>query len=78
MPFGEATIHEDAGQWVVRLEGLEGTHMLTVDLESWREKLRGAPWVADATLRRVFPRWRVPPPHVEARPADSAQVVRAT
>jgi cell division protein FtsQ len=44
------------GEVLSRLEGLEGTHMLTVDLESWREKLRGAPWVADATLRRVFPR----------------------
>jgi len=44
------------GEVLSRLEGLEGTHMLTVDLESWRGKLRGAPWVADATLRRVFPR----------------------
>ena len=24
MPFGEATLHEDGGQWVVRLEGYEG------------------------------------------------------
>ena len=44
------------GEVLSRLEGLEGAHMLTVDLESWRGKLRGAPWVADATLRRVFPR----------------------
>jgi len=44
------------GEVLSRLEGLEGAHMLTVDLESWRERLRGAPWVADATLRRVFPR----------------------
>ena len=44
------------GEVLSRLEGLEGTHMLTVDLETWRGKLRGAPWVADATLRRVFPR----------------------
>ena len=44
------------GEVLSRLDGLEGSHMLTVDLESWRERLRGAPWVADATLRRVFPR----------------------
>jgi len=29
-------------------------------------------------LRRVFPRWRVPPPHVDARPQAAAEVVRAT
>ena len=39
-----------------RLAGLEGSHMLTVDLEQWRQRLRAAPWVADARLRRVFPR----------------------
>jgi cell division septal protein FtsQ len=44
------------GEVLSRLEGLDGAHMLTVDLETWRERLRGAPWVADATLRRVFPR----------------------
>jgi cell division septal protein FtsQ len=44
------------GEVLSRLEGLEGAHMLTVDLENWRNRLRGAPWVADATLRRVFPR----------------------
>ena len=44
------------GEVISRLDGLEGAHMLTVDLETWREKLRGAPWVADARLRRVFPR----------------------
>ena len=44
------------GEVLSLLDGLEGAHMLTVDLETWRQKLRGAPWVADATLRRVFPR----------------------
>jgi hypothetical protein len=29
-------------------------------------------------LRHAFPRRRVPPPHVDARPADAAEVVRAT
>jgi cell division protein FtsQ len=43
------------GEVITRLDGLEGTNMLTVDLESWRRKLKDAPWVADATLRRLFP-----------------------
>ena len=43
------------GEVLSRLDGLTGMHMLTVDLERWRERLREAPWVADATLRRVFP-----------------------
>jgi cell division protein FtsQ len=43
------------GEVLARLEGLEGPNMLTADLETWREKLKTAPWVADATLRRVFP-----------------------
>jgi cell division protein FtsQ len=29
--------------------------MVTADLESWREKLLGSPWVADAAIRRVLP-----------------------
>ncbi len=37
------------------LEGLRGTSMVTADLESWRQKLLDAPWVAEATIRRVFP-----------------------
>jgi cell division protein FtsQ len=43
------------GEVLSRLDGLEGAHILTVNLETWRERLKGAPWVADATLRRVFP-----------------------
>jgi cell division protein FtsQ len=43
------------GEVLSRLEGLEGANMLTVDLEEWRRRLRTAPWIADATLRRVFP-----------------------
>ena len=43
------------GEVMARLDGLEGAHMLTVDLEAWRQRLRTSPWVADAALRRVFP-----------------------
>jgi cell division protein FtsQ len=38
------------------LDGLRGSSMVTVDLEAFRQKLLQAPWVADATMRRVFPR----------------------
>ena len=37
------------------LDGLRGTSMVTADLESWRQKLLDAPWVAEASIRRVFP-----------------------
>jgi len=52
----EGNARMSRGEVLSRLDGLEGAHMLTVDLERWREQLRAAPWVADATLRRVFPR----------------------
>jgi cell division septal protein FtsQ len=43
------------GEALALLDGLRGSSMVTVDLESWREKLRQAPWVADVTMRRTFP-----------------------
>src|SRR5258705_1029965 len=43
------------GEVVALLDGMRGTNMLTVDLESWREKLLSSPWVADAAIRRVLP-----------------------
>ena len=43
------------GEVVALLDGIAGTNMLTVDLESWREKLLSSPWVADAAVRRVLP-----------------------
>jgi cell division protein FtsQ len=52
----EGNARMSRGEVMARLDGLEGAHMLSVDLEAWRERLRTAPWVADATLRRVFPR----------------------
>jgi len=52
----EGNTRMSRGEVLSRLDGLEGSHMLTVDLEQWRQRLRAAPWVADARLRRVFPR----------------------
>ena len=43
------------GEVVSLLDGLHGRHMLTTNLEVWRQKLRSSPWVADAALRRIFP-----------------------
>lgn len=43
------------GEVIALLEGLRGDNMLTADLETFRKKLLDSPWVADASLRRVFP-----------------------
>lgn len=37
------------------LEGLNGSHMLLVSLEEWRQKVLASPWVEDAAIRRVLP-----------------------
>jgi len=43
------------GEVVALLDGIRGTNMLTVNIESWRQKLLASPWVADAAIRRVLP-----------------------
>jgi cell division protein FtsQ len=43
------------GEVDVLLDGLVGSNLLVVDLDRWRRKLMNASWVADASLRRVFP-----------------------
>ncbi len=43
------------GEVVSLLAGIAGSNMLTVDIESWRQKLLASPWVADAAVRRVLP-----------------------
>ena len=43
------------GEVVAMLEGLRGQHILLVDLESWRRRLLGSPWIDQAALRRVLP-----------------------
>lgn len=47
--------HLSQGEAQALLEGLRGEHMLTVDMERWRQSLKSSPWVADAAFRRVFP-----------------------
>ena len=43
------------GEVLTLLDGLRGRSLVTTDLEAWRQRLLGAPWVADAAIRRVFP-----------------------
>src|SRR6187549_3486977 len=37
------------------LDGLQGTSIVTVDLEAWRVRLQQTPWVRDATFHRALP-----------------------
>jgi cell division protein FtsQ len=43
------------GEVLSLLEGLEGSSLMMVELETWRAKLLSSPWVAEAAIRRVFP-----------------------
>ena len=43
------------GEVVALLDGMRGRNMVFLNLEDWRRKLTGSPWVADAALRRVLP-----------------------
>ena len=51
----EGTEQMSRGEVLALLYGLRGRDMLTIDLEEWRQKLRASAWVAEATVRRVFP-----------------------
>ena len=43
------------GEVLGLLDGLSGSSIVTADLEGWRQKLLTSPWVADASIRRMFP-----------------------
>jgi cell division protein FtsQ len=43
------------GEVLERLDGLQGSNLLTADLEKWRARLFASAWIADATLRRRLP-----------------------
>src|SRR5690606_7469809 len=47
--------HLPDGEVMTLLAGLEGRHILLTDLEPWRKRLMGSPWVEQAALRRVLP-----------------------
>ena len=43
------------GEVLGLLDGLSGASIVMTDLESWRQRLLMSPWVADASIRRMFP-----------------------
>jgi cell division protein FtsQ len=43
------------GEVIALMDGLRGQSMVTIDLESWRQKLMTSPWVGSAVMRRVLP-----------------------
>ena len=47
--------HLAQGEVLALLEGLQGQHILATDLDVWRQKLLGSPWIEQAALRRVLP-----------------------
>lgn len=51
----DGNVRISRGEILAALDGLQGRNILTVDLEAWRGRLLQAPWVADATVRRIFP-----------------------
>lgn len=44
-----------SGEVQAIMDGLRGSSILTADLDRYRQRLRGSPWVADVALRRVLP-----------------------
>jgi cell division protein FtsQ len=51
----DGNVRMSRGEILDVLDGLQGRNILTVDLEAWRGRLLEAPWIADATVRRIFP-----------------------
>ena len=51
----EGNARMSRGEVLALLDGARGTSMLAASLDEWREKLLAAPWVADASIRRVLP-----------------------
>jgi len=43
------------GEVMTILAGLRGESLMWTDLEAWRERLMGSPWIRDAALRRSLP-----------------------
>jgi cell division protein FtsQ len=47
--------HLARGEVLALLTGLQGQHLLQTDLDVWRRRVLGSPWVEQAALRRVLP-----------------------
>jgi len=64
------------GEVLAILDGLEGSNILTVRLDEWRERLLASPWVGDARLRRMLPS-RIDVTIAERRPIGIARLGRS-
>lgn len=42
-------------QVIALVDGLQGHHILTLDLTEWRRRLLQSSWIEDATVRRILP-----------------------
>ncbi len=51
----DGNVRMSRGEILGVLDGLQGRNILTLDLKAWRGRLLAAPWIADATVRRIFP-----------------------
>jgi cell division protein FtsQ len=47
--------HLAKGEVLAILEGLRGEHILATNLDVWRQRLLGSPWIEYAALRRLLP-----------------------
>jgi len=47
--------HLSRGEVMALLSGLQGQHLIRTDLDQWRRRVEGSPWVRQAALRRVLP-----------------------
>ena len=47
--------HLARGEVLAILEGLRGEHILATNLNAWRQRLLGSPWIEYAALRRLLP-----------------------
>jgi cell division septal protein FtsQ len=61
------------GEVLAILDGLRGRHILTVDIDEWRERLLASPWIEDVTLHRMLPA-RIDVVITERRPIGIARL----
>jgi cell division protein FtsQ len=64
------------GEVLAILDGLQGSNILTVDIEDWQHRLLASSWVEAATLRRMLPS-RIDVAIAERRPIGIARLGRA-
>ena len=80
LEVARVTVHGNArlstGEALAILDGLQGSNILTVDIEHWQQRLLASPWVEEATLRRMLPS-RIDVAIAERRPIGIARLSRS-